>query len=86
MARLKSQKTLSDFCYGGLVERYDLFKPVLAAVDGYAGAVFVSSWCDLIIATTRSTFGLPEPLIGAVAVGGGVHRLSRQIGQNKLWA
>ena len=36
--------------------------------------------CDLIIATTRSKFGLPEPLIGAVALGGGVHRLARQIG------
>ena len=68
--------------YGGLVERYDLFKPVLAAVDGYAvgGGFELALACDLIIATTRSTFGLPEPLIGAVAVGGGVHRLSRQIG------
>ena len=68
--------------YGGLVERYDLFKPILAAVDGYAvgGGFELALACDLIIATTRSTFGLPEPLIGAVAVGGGVHRLSRQIG------
>ncbi|MDC3067603.1 enoyl-CoA hydratase-related protein [Pseudomonadota bacterium] len=68
--------------YGGLVERYDLFKPIIAAVDGYAvgGGFELALACDLIIATSRSTFGLPEPLIGAVAVGGGVHRLSRQIG------
>ena len=36
--------------------------------------------CDIIIATNRSTFGLPEPLVGAVALGGGLHRLARQIG------
>lgn len=68
--------------YGGLIERYDLFKPIIAAVDGYAvgGGFELALACDLIIATSRSTFGLPEPLIGAVAVGGGVHRLSRQIG------
>ena len=44
------------------------------------GGFEVALACDLIIATTRSKFGLPEPLIGAIAVGGGVHRLARQIG------
>jgi hypothetical protein len=36
--------------------------------------------CDVIIATRRSRFGLPEPLVGAVALGGGLHRLARQVG------
>ena len=83
MARADGTKTPYPLSgYGGLVERYDLFKPIIAAVDGYAvgGGFELALACDLIIATTRSTFGLPEPLIGAVAVGGGVHRLSRQIG------
>ena len=68
--------------YAGLIERFDLAKPLIAAVDGYAlgGGFEVALACDLIIATDRSRFGLPEPLVGAVALGGGVHRLARQIG------
>lgn len=68
--------------YAGLIERFDLDKPVIAAVDGFAlgGGFEIALACDLIIATDRSSFGLPEPLVGAVALGGGVHRLARQIG------
>ena len=68
--------------YAGLIERFDLNKPLIAAVDGYAlgGGFEVALACDVIIATNRAKFGLPEPLVGAVALGGGVHRLARQIG------
>ena len=68
--------------YAGLIERFDLSKPVIAAVDGFAlgGGFEIALACDIIIATERSSFGLPEPLVGAVALGGGVHRLARQIG------
>ena len=71
--------------YAGLIERYELNKPLIAAVDGVAvgGGFEVALACDIIIATHRSRFGLPEPLIGAVALGGGVHRLARQIGQKQ---
>lgn len=68
--------------YAGLIERFDLNKPVIAAVDGFAlgGGFEIALACDLIVATDRSSFGLPEPLVGAVALGGGIHRLARQIG------
>ncbi len=68
--------------YAGLIERFDLNKPLIAAVDGFAlgGGFEVALACDMIIATDRSSFGLPEPLVGAVALGGGLHRLARQIG------
>lgn len=68
--------------YAGLIERYDMNKPVIAAVDGFAlgGGFEIALACDIIICTSRSSFGLPEPLVGAVALGGGVHRLARQIG------
>ncbi len=68
--------------YAGLIERYDLTKPLIAAVDGVAvgGGFEVALACDILLATRRSRFGLPEPLVGAVALGGGMHRLARQIG------
>jgi enoyl-CoA hydratase/carnithine racemase len=68
--------------YAGLIERYDLHKPVIAAVNGVAmgGGFEIALACDLVVASENAVFGLPEPLVGAVALGGGVHRLARQIG------
>ena len=41
-------------------------KPVIAAVDGetLAGGVGLAAACDVVIATERSTFGMPEALFG----------------------
>ena len=68
--------------YAGLIERFDLNKPIIAAVNGLAlgGGFEFALACDLIIAADTARFGLPEPLAGAVALGGGMHRLARQIG------
>lgn len=68
--------------YGGIAERFDLTKPVIAAVNGVAlgGGFEIVLACDLVIASDHAVFGLPEPLVGAVALGGGLHRLPRQIG------
>lgn len=71
--------------YGGLTNRFDLHKPVIAAVEGVAmgGGFELALACDLVIATTGSRFALPEPRIGAVAYAGGIHRLPRQIGMKR---
>ena len=68
--------------YAGLAQRFDLNKPVIAAVNGFAlgGGFELALSCDLIIASDRASFGLPEPLVGAIALGSGLHRLPRQIG------
>ena len=68
--------------YAGLIERFDLNKPIIAAVNGVAlgGGFEFALACDLIIAADTARFGLPEPLVGAVALGGGMQRLARQIG------
>ena len=68
--------------YAGLIERFDCPKPCIAAVNGLAlgGGFELALACDIVIAAESASFGLPEPLVGAVALGGGVHRLARQIG------
>jgi crotonobetainyl-CoA hydratase len=68
--------------YAGLIQRFDLDKPLIAAVNGVAagGGFEIALACDLIVASEQACFGLPEPLSGLIAIGGGPHRLARQIG------
>jgi len=68
--------------FGGLTSRFDLSKPVIAAVNGLAlgGGFETALACDLIIAAQTADFALPEPKVGMVALAGGLHRLPRQIG------
>jgi len=68
--------------YAGLAQRYDLAKPVIAAVQGVClgGGFELALSCDMIIASENAVFGLPEPKVGLIAIGGGIHRLVRQIG------
>ncbi|MDJ0921277.1 MAG: enoyl-CoA hydratase-related protein [Henriciella sp.] len=68
--------------FGGLTNRYDLNKPVIAAVNGVAmgGGFEIALACDLIIAADSARFALPEPKVGLAALAGGLHRLPRQIG------
>ncbi|MGH2588766.1 MAG: enoyl-CoA hydratase-related protein [Dehalococcoidia bacterium] len=67
--------------FGGITTRHDLWKPVIAAVNGWAmgGGCEMALACDIIIAADHAQFGLPEPRVGLVAGAGGVHRLPRQI-------
>lgn len=66
--------------FGGLTEAPPK-KPLVAAVEGYAlaGGFELALACDLIVASTESKFGLPEPKRGLVAGAGGVMRLPRRI-------
>ncbi len=68
--------------FGGLTSRFDLAKPVIAAVNGVAmgGGFEIALACDLIIASDNAVFALPEPRVGLAALAGGLHRLPRQIG------
>ncbi|MEM7018334.1 MAG: enoyl-CoA hydratase-related protein [Pseudomonadota bacterium] len=67
--------------FAGLTSRYDLNKPVIAAVNGVAmgGGFEIALACDIIIASDKAMFALPEPKVGLAALAGGLHRLPRQI-------
>lgn len=68
--------------FGGFVYR-ERKKPVIAAVDGLAtaGGCELVLAADLVVATTRSAFGLAEAKRNLVAGAGGLFRLPRAIGQ-----
>lgn len=57
-------------------------QPTVAAVNGYAfgGGFELALCCDLIVASTKARFGLPEVKLGLVPGGGGTQRLARAIG------
>jgi crotonobetainyl-CoA hydratase len=67
--------------FGGLTSRFDLAKPVIAAVNGLAmgGGFEIVLACDIVVAAETAVFALPEPRVGLAALGGGMQRLPRQI-------
>lgn len=58
--------------FAGMTKRY-ISKPLIAAAQGrvLGGGVEIVVACDLAVASTESTFSLPEPLRGLTAAGGG---------------
>lgn len=69
--------------FAGLTLRFDLDKPLIAAVNGVAmgGGFEIALACDIIVASENAVFALPEPRVGLIAGAGGVHRLPRAIPQ-----
>jgi enoyl-CoA hydratase len=69
--------------FGGIVQR-ERTKPIIAAVDGpaLAGGTEIVVSCDLVVASTTATFGIPEVKRSLVAAAGGLFRLGRKIPLN----
>ena len=68
--------------FAGLIN-YPRAKPIVAAVDGLAtsGGCEIVLACDLVVATTRSSFSVEEIRWGLAALAGGIIRLPRLLGR-----
>lgn len=73
--------SLSSTGFGGLSNRRTSRKPVIAAVNGYAlgGGMEMVVSCNIVVATEKSKFGLPEVKQGVVIAAGGLARLARSV-------
>jgi enoyl-CoA hydratase/carnithine racemase len=61
----------------------DFAKPLIAAVNGYAIGIgcIVTYCCDLIIASERAEWRLPQSGLGIIPAQGGATRLARWVGK-----
>jgi enoyl-CoA hydratase len=66
--------------FGGITRRARI-KPLIAAVDGpaLAGGCEIVLSCDLVVASTAASFGIPEVKRSLVAAAGGLFRLPRAL-------
>lgn len=69
-----------EWGFGGLVQHW-IDKPTIAAVNGHArgGGLELALACDLVVASSAASFGLPEVRRGLIAAAGGVIRLAAQV-------
>jgi enoyl-CoA hydratase/carnithine racemase len=74
-----------DKGFGGITSRFDNNKPIIAAVNGVAmgGGFEIVLACDIVVASEKAVFALPEPRVGLAALAGGMQRLPRQIGMKR---
>jgi enoyl-CoA hydratase/carnithine racemase len=73
--------------FAGITKRFDLWKPVIAAVNGFClgGGLEIVLACDIAVASDKAEFGLPEPRIGYAAING-LPRLARQLAmKDAMW-
>jgi enoyl-CoA hydratase len=72
--------SLPDRGFGGLTRKPPR-KPLIAAVEGYAlaGGFELVLACDLVVASEKAQFGVPEVKRGLAATAGGLVRLPRQL-------
>ena len=79
-----NRREVLDLTQEGFQRGRDNWKPLIAAVNGYAvgGGLELVLGCDLVIAADHAKFGLPEVRRGLVADGAGIHRLMRRLPYN----
>ncbi len=63
---------------------HDCHAPVIAEIDGFCigGGLVLALYCDLRVASERSTFGLPTAAVGLLPTGGATRRLVDAVGES----
>lgn len=72
--------------FGSITKRFPLYKPVIAAINGFAvaGGLELALVCDILVAAEGARFGLTEVSWALMPMGGGTQRLPRSI--PRAWA
>ncbi|MFL2961824.1 MAG: enoyl-CoA hydratase/isomerase family protein [Candidatus Poseidoniaceae archaeon] len=80
-----SEEILELFTDNAIEAIWNLSKPTIAMVDGFAlgGGCEVACSCDIRIASTRAIFGTPEIKLGLIPGYGGTQRLVNLVGYGK---
>ena len=89
--RTHTERSVADFI-AGLPQRRrnspitmvtDFAKPIVAAVNGYAIGIgcILTYCCDLIVASDRAEWRLPQSGLGIIPAQGGAVRLARWVGK-----
>ncbi|MDP6869984.1 MAG: enoyl-CoA hydratase/isomerase family protein [Candidatus Poseidoniaceae archaeon] len=80
-----SEDIRSDFEDNGCESIWNITKPTIAMIDGFAlgGGCEIACVCDIRIASKRSMFGTPEIKLGLIPGFGGTQRLVKIVGLGK---
>ncbi len=70
---------------GGITRNLEIWKPIIAAINGYclSAGLEIALACDIRIASETATFGLTEVTRGIIPGAGGTQRLPRLISLGK---